>query len=69
MKRLSGRFKKVWKNQSGCCYHCGLPIDIGEDKEIFYKVPKEMGGKDDVRNMAYVHRHCRMIYLERRTKV
>jgi len=69
MKRLSGRFKQVWKNQNGCCYHCGLPIDIGEDKEIFYKVPKEMGGKEDIRNMAYVHRHCQIIYLERRTKV
>ena len=69
IKRLTGRFKRVWKKQKGCCYHCGRPIDIGEDKEIFYKIPKEVGGKDEVPNMAYVHRHCRIIFQERRTKV
>ena len=55
MDRLSGRFKQVWKNQCGCCYHCGLPMDISDEREIFFKVPKAMGGKDEVRNMAYVH--------------
>jgi RNA-directed DNA polymerase len=68
MKRLSGRFKQVWKNQRGCCYHCGLPMDISDEREIFFKVPKAMGGKDEVRNMAYVHRHCQQIFLERRAK-
>ncbi len=68
MKRLSGRFKKVWRNQNGCCYHCGLPMDISDEREIFYKIPKSMGGKDEVQNMAYVHRHCQSIYLERRAK-
>ncbi len=59
MKRLSGRFKLIWKNQNGCCYHCGMPMDISEDREIFFKVPKSQGGKDEVRNMAYVHNYCR----------
>ena len=68
MKYLSGRFKKVWKEQNGCCFHCGLPMDIGEDKEIFYKTPINMGGTDDVKNMAYVHKHCQQIFLERRAK-
>lgn len=68
MERLSGRFKQVWKNQKGCCYHCGLPMDIGDEREIFFKVPKSMGGKDEVRNMAYVHKHCQQILLERRAK-
>lgn len=36
MKRLSGRFKMVWKNQNGCCYHCGLPMEINEEREIFF---------------------------------
>lgn len=68
MKRLSGRFKQIWKNQKGCCYHCGLPMDISDEREIFFKVPKAMGGKDEVRNMAYVHKHCQQIFLERRAK-
>lgn len=65
MKRLSGRFKLVWKNQNGCCYHCGMPMEISDDREVFFKVPKSMGGKGEVRNMAYVHKHCQQIYLER----
>lgn len=68
MKRLSGRFKKIWRNQHGCCYHCGLPMEISDEREIFYKVPLSMGGKDEVRNMAYVHKYCQSIFLERRAK-
>ena len=70
MKRLSGKFKKIWKNQTGCCYHCGLPMDISDsdEKDIFYKIPKSMGGKDEVQNMAYVHKHCQIIFMERRAK-
>ncbi|MBM6725392.1 group II intron reverse transcriptase/maturase [Pseudoflavonifractor phocaeensis] len=68
MKRLSGRYKQVWKNQHGCCYYCGLPMDISDEREIFFKIPKSMGGKDEVRNMAYVHKHCQQIFLERRAK-
>jgi len=68
MKRLSGRFKLIWKNQNGCCYHCGLPMDISDEREIFFKTPKSEGGKDEVRNMAYVHSHCQFLYTERRSK-
>ncbi len=68
MRRLSGRFKKIWQNQNGCCYHCGMPMGISEDREIFFKVPKSMGGKDEVSNMAYVHSSCQKIYTERRSK-
>jgi RNA-directed DNA polymerase len=68
VKRLSGRFKVIWKNQKGLCHHCGLPMEAGEDKEIFYKTPKSEGGKDEVRNMVYVHKHCHILFLERRSK-
>lgn len=68
MKRLSGRFKLIWENQNGCCYHCGMPMEISDDREIFFKVAKSMGGKDEVPNMAYVHKHCQQIYLECRSK-
>ena len=39
-KKLSGRFKLIWKNQNSCCYHCGMPLDISDEREIFFKVPK-----------------------------
>lgn len=68
MKRLSGRFKQIWKNQNGCCYHCGLPMDIRDEREIFFKVPKSKGGKEEVRNMAYVHKYCNQFHFERRAK-
>lgn len=68
MERLSGRFKQVWKNQNGCCYHCDQPMDISCEKKIFFKAPKSEGGKDEVRNMAYVHNYCQFLYTERRLK-
>ena len=68
MKKLSGRFKLIWKNQNGCCYHCGMPLDISDEREIFFKVPKSCGGKEEVANMAYVHADCQRIYLESRSK-
>ena len=68
MRRLSGRFKKIWQNQKGCCYHCGMPMDISDDKELFFIVPKPIGGKEIVSNMAYVHSSCQKIYTERRSK-
>ena len=68
MKKLSGRFKLIWKNQNGCCYHCSIPLDISDEREIFFKVPKSCGGKEEVANMAYVHADCQRIYLESRSK-
>lgn len=68
MRRLSGRFKKIWQNQNGCCYHCGLPMEISDNREIFFKIPKSLGGKDEVSNMAYVHSYCQKLYSERRSK-
>jgi len=68
MKRLSGKFKQVWKNQSGCCYHCGLSMDAGEKKDIYFKIPKSQGGMEHVSNMAYVHPYCQSLFLECRAK-
>lgn len=68
MRRLSGRFKKVWKYQEGRCHHCGMPLDIIEEREIFFKVPKSQGGQDTVENMAYVHKYCNTVYFSSRPK-
>jgi len=68
MKKLSGRFKQIWRNQEGRCYNCGLPMDISDERKILFKVPKSEGGMDEVRNMAYIHNHCQLLYTERRSK-
>ncbi|HHU3801598.1 TPA: group II intron reverse transcriptase, partial [Streptococcus agalactiae] len=68
MKRLTGRFKLVWKKQNGRCHHCGLPMELGEDREIFFKVPKSKGGVEEIDNMAYVHRYCQRLFIESRSK-
>lgn len=68
MKKLSGCFKLIWKNQDGCCHHCGMSLDISDEREIFFKVPKSCGGREEVANMAYVHTDCQRIYLESRSK-
>ena len=68
MERLTGRFKLIWKNQNGRCFHCGMPLDIHDDREIFFKIPKSQGGKEVVPNMAYVHTDCQRLYVESRSK-
>lgn len=64
MKRLSGRYKQIWKNQKGLCYHCGLPMEISDEKEVFLKIPKFMGGKEEIGNMTYVHKQCQRNFLK-----
>jgi len=68
VKRLSGKFKSVWINQKGICFHCGMPMDISEDREIFYKTPLSDGGTKTVPNMVYVHSDCNIIRSSRRPK-
>ena len=58
----------IWKNQNGLCYHCGMPMDVTEEREIFYLAPKAKTGTEDVRNMRYVHCSCQRIYAENRLK-
>lgn len=68
MHRLTGKFRMIWKSQNGLCYHCGMPMDVTEEREIFYLAPKAKAGVEDVRNMRYVHCTCQRIYAENRLK-
>lgn len=68
MHRLTGKFKMIWKTQNGLCYHCGMPMDVTEEREIFYLAPKAKTGTEEVRNMRYVHGSCQRIYAENRLK-
>lgn len=64
MERLSGHFKQIWKNQNDVFFHCGIPLSINDNREIFYKVPKYKGDKDIVSNIAYIHSDCQRIFVE-----
>ena len=68
MHRLTGKFKTIWKNQNGLCYHCGMPMDVTEEREIIYLAPKSKADMENVRNMRYVHCSCQRIYAENRLK-
>ena len=68
MRRLTGKFKTIWKNQNGLCYHCGMPMAVTEEREIIYLAPKSKTDMENVRNMRYVHCSCQRIYAENRLK-
>ena len=35
------------------CYHCGMPMDVTEEREIFYLAPKAKTGVEDAD--SYTH--------------
>ena len=45
-----------------------MPMDVTEEREIFYLAPKAKTGVEDVRNMRYVHCAGQRIYAENRLK-
>jgi len=59
IKRLSGKFKTVWKNQNGKCPICNLTIDINNSKEE-RPLHHKNGNHNDNRipNLVYTHVHC-----------
>jgi len=62
-RKLSGKFKKVWKNQKGKCPVCNLPIDVGNDGEERPLHHKNMNHKDNrISNLVYLHAHCHRQY-------
>ena len=68
VKRLSGKFKSVWINQKGRCFHCGMPMELNEDREVYYRTPLSEGGTKTVPNMAYVHSFCNTLHDNSRPK-
>ena len=58
MRRLSGKFKAVWRKQRGVCPVCNRTIDLTEERKIHFRVPRSQGGTDTVINMVYVHKDC-----------
>lgn len=52
------RLGYVLKLQKGRCAACGLYLKDGDLIELDHIIPKSLGGKDEVRNLQALHRHC-----------
>lgn len=70
IKKLSGKFKTVWKNQKGKCPFCNLLIDInngGEERPLHHKNGNH--NDDKTSNLAYTHAHCHRQYHTNNPKI
>lgn len=49
---------KLLKKQKGKCNHCGLYFKDGDMIETDHIIPKSQGGKNEMKNLQLLHRHC-----------
>lgn len=49
---------KLLKKQKGRCSHCGLYFKDGDIMETDHIIPKSQGGKNEMKNLQLLHRHC-----------
>ncbi|WP_080943730.1 group II intron reverse transcriptase/maturase [Methanosarcina barkeri] len=63
LRKLSGKFRKVWDNQEGICPICNFPIDINTDA-VERPLHHKNGSHEDNRtyNLIYLHAHCHRQY-------
>ncbi len=52
------RMATLLKKQKGKCTHCGLYFRDEDVLEIDHITPKNVGGKDEYKNLQILHRHC-----------
>lgn len=55
---LSTRVKLLLKRQNGYCKWCGSPFVFGDGWEVDHIIPLTSGGRDELRNLQLLHRHC-----------
>jgi RNA-directed DNA polymerase len=48
----------LWRRQKGQCRVCLDSIDNGEQIEIHHLLPRKLGGKDNIDNLAMLHSAC-----------
>ena len=46
------------KKQKGKCTHCGLYFREDDVLEIDHIIPKNLGGRNEYKNLQILHRHC-----------
>ncbi len=52
------RMSSLLKKQKGKCIHCELYFREEDVLEIDHITPKNLGGKDEYKNLQILHRHC-----------
>jgi RNA-directed DNA polymerase len=52
------RMSSLLKKQKGKCIHCELYFRAEDVLEIDHITPKNLGGKDEYKNLQILHRHC-----------
>lgn len=55
---VTSRFANLMKTQMGKCSQCGLHFKHGDIIETDHKIPRSKGGKDEIKNLQLLHRHC-----------
>lgn len=55
---VSTRVAMLLKIQKGKCTHCGLYFREEDVIEVDHIIPRNMGGKDEYKNLQLLHRHC-----------
>ena len=57
---LTKREQILFKKQKGRCNWCGsqFTIDDLSTMEVDHKIPKSLGGTNDLDNLQLLHRHC-----------
>jgi len=62
IKKLTGKFKTIWKNQNGKCYFCKQSLDIAEERDLHRIIPQKEGGEYTIANSRYTHAYCHWEY-------
>ncbi|HEY9825194.1 MAG TPA: group II intron maturase-specific domain-containing protein [Stenomitos sp.] len=57
-ERFNSTKQKVAKRQDYKCTECGESLFNGEPIEMHHIVPRSKGGKDEPRNLNWVHQYC-----------
>jgi len=55
---LSARVKLLLKRQNGYCKWCRSPFEFGDGWEVDHIIPLTAGGRDELKNLQLLHRHC-----------
>jgi RNA-directed DNA polymerase len=56
--QMSNQKTKLLKRQKGKCTHCNLYFKNGDLMETDHITPKSLGGKNSLKNLQLLHRHC-----------